>query len=43
MSSRREKRPFEALRPGEQVRFCEELGEQGPQASTVHVAGHKAP
>jgi ribosomal subunit interface protein len=30
---------FDRLRFGDRVRFTEELGEHGPQASTVHVAG----
>lgn len=30
---------FEALEPGTEVRFTEEMGELGPQASTVHVIG----
>jgi ribosomal subunit interface protein len=30
---------FEALEEGSEVRFVEEAGEQGPQASTVHVVG----
>jgi ribosomal subunit interface protein len=30
---------FERLRPGMEVRFAEEEGEEGPQASTVDVAG----
>jgi cold shock CspA family protein len=30
-------RPFEKLTTGTAVRFAEEQGEQGPQASTVHV------
>ena len=30
---------FDRLRVGDAVRFSEEAGEQGPQASTVHVAG----
>jgi ribosomal subunit interface protein len=30
---------FEQLRIGGEVRFREELGEQGPQASIVHLAG----
>jgi ribosomal subunit interface protein len=29
--------PFDALEVGAAVRFAEELGERGPQASTVHV------
>lgn len=28
---------FDSLAEGDEVRFAEELGEQGPQASTVHV------
>jgi cold shock CspA family protein/ribosome-associated translation inhibitor RaiA len=32
--------PFERLTIGDAVRFVEEAGEQGPQASTVHVLGH---
>jgi ribosomal subunit interface protein len=31
--------PFEQLRPGQEVRFDEELGEKGPQATTVRVVG----
>lgn len=30
---------FDSLRPGAAVRFAEELGDEGPQASTVHVVG----
>ena len=30
---------FEDLQPGVSVRFAEEMGEQGPQASTVQVLG----
>ena len=30
---------FERLEVGKEVRFVEEHGENGPQASTVHVAG----
>ena len=30
---------FEKLEIGKEVRFAEEQGEQGPQASTVHVIG----
>lgn len=30
---------FDRLNVGDDVRFSEEAGEQGPQASTVHVAG----
>jgi cold shock CspA family protein len=30
-------RPFEALEVGTEVRFAEEPGDRGPQASTVHV------
>jgi ribosomal subunit interface protein len=30
---------FDRLQAGDEVRFAEELGEQGPQASTVHPAG----
>jgi ribosomal subunit interface protein len=30
---------FERLRPGMEVRFAEEEGEKGPQASTVDIAG----
>jgi cold shock CspA family protein len=29
---------FDALRVGDEVRFSEEAGERGPQASTVHLA-----
>jgi cold shock CspA family protein/ribosome-associated translation inhibitor RaiA len=31
---------FEALEPGLEVRYSEEQGEKGPQASTVVLAGH---
>jgi cold shock CspA family protein/ribosome-associated translation inhibitor RaiA len=31
-------RPFEKLKTGTKVRFVEEQGERGPQASTVHVS-----
>src|SRR3569623_1895932 len=31
---------FDKLEAGTEVRFVEELGEKGPQASTVHVVGH---
>jgi cold shock CspA family protein/ribosome-associated translation inhibitor RaiA len=31
---------FEALEPGAEVRFSEEPGDKGPQASTVVLAGH---
>lgn len=30
---------FEHLEVGQEVRFVEEMGEEGPQASTVHVVG----
>lgn len=30
---------FDALRIGDEVRFAEEMGESGPQASSVHVEG----
>jgi cold shock CspA family protein len=30
---------FERLEVGMAVRFAEELGQHGPQASSVHVAG----
>jgi cold shock CspA family protein len=30
---------FERMHPGMMVRFAEEEGEKGPQASTVEVAG----
>jgi cold shock CspA family protein len=30
---------FDRLRVGDEVRFAEELGEEGPQASTVHLVG----
>jgi len=30
---------FDALEPGAEVRFDEEMGEHGPQATTVHVIG----
>jgi ribosomal subunit interface protein len=30
---------FEHLEPGMEVRFSEELGDKGPQASTVHLVG----
>jgi cold shock CspA family protein len=33
---------FDKLRPGTAVTFVEEQGEQGPQASTVHVTGKHA-
>ncbi|MBM4267758.1 MAG: HPF/RaiA family ribosome-associated protein [Deltaproteobacteria bacterium] len=33
---------FESLEVGDHVRFFEELGEKGPQASTVHVGGSGA-
>lgn len=34
---------FERLEPGTKVRFVESLGEKGPQASTVEIAGpHRA-
>lgn len=32
---------FDDLRPGVEVRFTEEMGDEGPQASTVTVAGGK--
>lgn len=32
---------FEDLRPGTEVRFVEEMGEKGPQASTVAILGGK--
>jgi len=32
--------PFDKLQVGTKVRFAEEDGEKGPQASTVHVNGH---
>lgn len=32
---------FEDLTPGTEVRFAEEMGEQGPQASTVAILGGK--
>lgn len=32
---------FDRLRPGIEVRFAEEMGENGPQASTVAVTGGK--
>jgi cold shock CspA family protein len=31
---------FDRLHTGIEIRFAEEVGEQGPQASTVHVVGH---
>lgn len=31
--------PFDALQVGTEVRFVVEMGERGPQASTVHVVG----
>ena len=31
---------FEKIVPGTKVRFAEEDGDKGPQASTVHVAGN---
>jgi ribosomal subunit interface protein len=31
--------PFDRLRIGDEVRFSEEAGEKGPQATTVHLAG----
>jgi ribosomal subunit interface protein len=31
--------PFDRLEVGTAVRFAEELGDQGPQATTVHVVG----
>ena len=34
--------PFDKLQVGTKVRFAEEDGEKGPQASTVHVNGHVA-
>lgn len=30
---------FRRLTPGTEVRFVEEMGERGPQATTVHVVG----
>lgn len=30
---------FETLQVGAEVRFVEEMGERGPQASTVHPVG----
>lgn len=30
---------FDALQPGDEVRFSEEAGERGPQASTVYLVG----
>jgi cold shock CspA family protein/ribosome-associated translation inhibitor RaiA len=36
-------RPFEALRLGAEVRFAEEKGAEGPQATTVHVIEIPAP
>ncbi len=30
---------FDRLEPGQEVRFAEEQGEKGPQASTVHLVG----
>jgi ribosomal subunit interface protein len=34
---------FDKLEVGAEVRFVEEEGEHGPQASTVHVVGKRAP
>jgi ribosomal subunit interface protein len=34
---------FERLTTGTEVRFVEETGDHGPQASTVHVESHGAP
>lgn len=34
---------FDHLHPGDQVRFAEEIGEQGPQASTVHPPQGRQP
>lgn len=34
---------FEHLRPGQEVRFSEEQGEKGPQATTVHLVGKHHP
>lgn len=34
---------FERLTTGTEVRFVEESGERGPQASTVHVVAHPGP
>lgn len=34
---------FDRLKPGVEVRFAEEMGENGPQASTVAVVGGKRP
>jgi len=30
---------FDSLQIGAEVRFAEEMGERGPQASTVHTVG----
>jgi ribosome-associated translation inhibitor RaiA len=32
---------FESLELGDEVRYSEEPGEEGPQASTVHIVGNK--
>lgn len=32
---------YDRLEPGTEVRFAEELGEEGPQASTVEIVGHE--
>ncbi|MGI9302202.1 MAG: cold-shock protein, partial [Gammaproteobacteria bacterium] len=34
---------FDALQPGVEVRFEEEAGERGPQATTVQVIGKTPP
>ena len=34
---------FDRLEVGTEVRFAEELGEAGPQASTAHVLGKRHP
>ena len=33
---------FRHLKIGDEVRFVEETGEKGPQASTVHIVAHTA-
>jgi cold shock CspA family protein len=34
---------FDALTEGMEVRFMEEMGDQGPQATTVHLVGKHHP
>jgi cold shock CspA family protein len=34
---------FDKLEAGQEVRFSEEMGNKGPQASTVHVIGKHHP